>query len=60
MAQALFECGRAEGEDDTFNDVYKKDFIEVTAMKAYRKMRKMRIDLYPDAIIRRELHKKEP
>ena len=33
-AQALFEHGRAEGEDDTFNDVFKKDFIEVTAMKA--------------------------
>ena len=58
-AQALFECGRAEGEDDTFNDVFKKDFIEVTAMKACRKMRKMRIDPYPDAIICWGLHKKE-
>ena len=36
-----------------------KDFIEVTAMKARRKMRAMRIDPYPDAIIRRGLHKKE-
>ena len=59
-AQNLFERGRAEGEDDTFNDVYKKDFIEVTAMKARRKMRSMRIDPYPDAILRRGLHKKEP
>ena len=56
----MFERGRAEGEDDTFNDVYKKDFIKVTVMKAHRKMRKMRIDPYLDAIICRGLHKKEP
>ena len=56
----MFERGRAPGEDDLFNDVYKKDFIEVTAMKARRKMRSMRIDPYPDTIIRRGLHKKEP
>ena len=43
-----------------FNNVYKKDFIEVTAMKARRKMRAMRINPYPDAIIRRGLYKKEP
>ena len=55
----MFERGRAEGEDDTFNDLFKKDFIEVTAMKACRKMRAMRIDPYPDAIIRQGLHKKE-
>ena len=60
LAQSLFERGRAPGEDNTFNDVYKKDFIEVTAMKARRKMRSMRIDPYPDAIIRRGLHKREP
>ena len=59
-AQNLFERGRAEGEDDMFNDMFKKDFIEVTTMKARRKMRAMRIDPYPDAIIRRGLHKKEP
>ena len=59
-AQSLFEWGRAPGEDNTFNDVFKKDFIEVTAIKACRKMRVMRIDPYPDAIIRRGLHKKEP
>ena len=59
-AQGLFEQGRAEGEDVTFNNVFKKDFIEVMAMKAYRKMRAMRIDPYPDAIIRWGLHKKEP
>ena len=40
--------------------MFKKDFIEATAMKARRKMRVMRIDPYPDAIIRRGLHKKEP
>ena len=45
----MFEQGWAEGEDDTFNNVYKKDFIEVTGMKAHQKMRKMR-----------GLHKKEP
>ena len=56
----MFERGRAPGEDDTFNDVYKKDFITVMAMKARRKMRAMRMDLYPDAIIRRGLHKREP
>ena len=55
----MFERGRAPGEEDTFNDVFKKDFIEVTAMKARRKMRAMRIDPYPDTIIRRGLHKKE-
>ena len=39
--------------------MYKKDLIEVTAMKACRKMRRMRIDPYLDALIRRGLHKKE-
>ena len=58
-AQSLFEQGRAAGEDDTFNDVFKKDFIEVTAMKARRKMQAMRIDPYPNTIIRWGLHKKE-
>ena len=59
-AQSLFERGRAPGEEDTFNNVFKKDFIKVTAMKARRKMRAMRIDPYPDAIIRQGLHKREP
>ena len=59
-AQDLFKRGRAPGEEDTFNDVFKKDFIEVTTMKARRKMRAMRINPYPDAIIRRGLHKREP
>ena len=40
--------------------MFKKDFIEVTAMKARRKMRLMRIDPYPNAIIRWGLHKREP
>ena len=39
--------------------MYKKDFIEVTGMKAHRKMRKMRVDPYPDAVLRRGLHRKE-
>ena len=56
----LFKWGRAKGEDDTFNDVFKRDFITATGMKARRKMRKMRIDPYPDAIIWHGLHKKEP
>ena len=43
-----------------FNDVFKKDFIEVTVMKARRKMRSMRIDPYPDTILCQGLHKKEP
>ena len=40
--------------------MFKKDFITATGMKARQKMRKMRIDPYLDAIIRRGLHKKEP
>ena len=43
-----------------FNNVFKKDFIMATAMKVRRKMRVMRINPYPDAIIHRGLHKKEP
>ena len=55
----MFEHGRAKGEDDTFNDIYKKDLIKVAGMKARRKMRRMRINLYLDTLIRRGLHKKE-
>ena len=55
----LSPVGRTEGEDDTFNNVYKKDFIKVTGMKACRKMRKMRVDPYPDAVLRRGLLRKE-
>ena len=40
--------------------MFKKDFIVATAMKARRKMRAMRMDPYPDAIIRRGLQKREP
>ena len=39
--------------------MFKKDFIEVMAMKAWRKMRAMRINPYPDTIIRQGLHNKE-
>ena len=42
-----------------FNDVFKRDFIKVVGMKARRKMRKMRIDPYPDTILRQGLHRKE-
>ena len=56
MAQSLFGRGGAPGEEDTFNNVFKKDFIEVTAMKAHWKMRAMRINPYPDAIIHQGLH----
>ena len=59
-AQNLFDRGQVEGNEDTLNDVFKKDFIEVAGMKARRKMRKMRIDLYPDAIFGRDLYRKEP
>ena len=59
-AQALFSRGQAPGEDDTFEDVFKSDFIVATSMKARRKMRAMRMDPYPDAIIRRGLTRKEP
>ena len=55
----MFERGQAEGRTDTFNNVFKKDFIEVAGMKARRQLRKMRINLYPDAILRRGLHHKE-
>ena len=38
----------------------KKDFIKATSMKAWRKLRKMRIEPYLDAILRRGLSRKEP
>ena len=38
----------------------KKDFIEATSMKARRKLRKMRIEPYPDAILRHSLKRREP
>ena len=59
-SQALFNRGRAENPEDTFNDVFKKDLIEIAGMKGRKLMWKMRIDPYPDALIRRGLHKKEP
>ena len=59
-AQSLFDHGRSDNAEDTFNDVFKKDLIEITGMKGRKQMRKMRIDPYPDALIRWGLHKKEP
>ena len=40
--------------------MFKKDLIEITRMKGRHKIRKMRIDPYPDALLRRGLRKKEP
>ena len=51
-AQALFARGGAEDGEDTFNDVFKEDLITVAGMKGRRLMRRMRIDPYPDALIR--------
>ena len=34
-AEELFQCGRAEGDEDTFNDVFKKDLIEIAGMKGH-------------------------
>ena len=58
-AQSLFERGQAEGNKDTFNDVFKKDLIEVMSMKVRRKLQRMRIDPYPNAILRQGLRRKE-
>ena len=58
-AQNLFERGQAEDREDMFNDVFKKDFIEAAGMKAWQRLRKMRIDPYPDAILHRGLHRRE-
>ena len=56
----MFERGQRIDDEDTFGDVFKKDLIEVTGMRACRKMRSLRIDPYPDAILRRGLQCKEP
>ena len=39
--------------------MYKKDFVTVAGMKARRKARRMRIDPYPEALLRWGLSKKE-
>ena len=59
-AQTLFARGGAEGDEDTFNDVFKEDLITVAGMRGRRLMRRMRIDPYPDALIRRGFYKNEP
>ena len=43
-----------------FSDMFKKGFIEAMSMKAWRKLRKMRIDPYPNAVLRRGLKRREP
>ena len=40
--------------------MFKKDLITIAGMKGRRLMRRMRIDPYPDALIRRGLYKNEP
>ena len=40
--------------------MFKEDLITIAGMRGRRLMRRMRIDPYPDALIRRGLHKKEP
>ena len=55
----MFERGQAEGEEDTFNNVFKKDFIEATSMKARRKLNRMKINPYPNAVLRCGLRRKE-
>ena len=52
MAQNLFEWGQAEGREDMFNDMFKKEFIEVAGMRVHCQLWKMRINPYPDAILR--------
>ena len=51
--------GQAKGREDTFSDMFKKDFIEAAGMKACRQVRRMRIDPYLKAILARGLHQKE-
>ena len=40
--------------------MFKEDLITIASMKGRRLMRKMRIDPYPDALIRRGLYRNEP
>ena len=59
-SQAIFERGQADNDEDTFEDVFKEDLVEVTGMKGRRLMRRMRIDPYPGALIRWGLYRREP
>ena len=59
-AQALFARGSAEGTEDTFNNVFKEDLITIAGMRGRRQMRRMRLEPYTDALIRRGFYKKEP
>ena len=59
-AQELFARGGAKGGEDTFNDVFKEDLITVAGMRGRRLMRRMRIDPYPDALIRQGFYRGEP
>ena len=47
-------------DEDMFNDMFKKDFIKVTLMKAWRKLNRMRINPYPNTVLRCGLKRKEP
>ena len=56
----MFARGGAEGSEDTFNDVFKEDLITIAGMRGRRLMRRMRLEPYTDALIRRGFYKKEP
>ena len=56
----MFARGGAEGSEDTFNNVFKEDLITIAGMRGRRLMRRMRLEPYMDALIRRGFYKKEP
>ena len=58
--QCLFARGGAEDTEDTFNDVFKEDLVTLAGMRGRRLMRRMRIDPYPDALIRRGFYRNKP
>ena len=57
--QALFERGKAIKGEDKFNDMFKKDLMEILGMKVGRRLQYLRVDPYPDAILRRGLKRRE-
>ena len=58
-AQDLFARGQNITIGDTFSDMFKKDFIEVMAMRARQRLMSLRVDPYPDALLRRGLKRQE-
>ena len=59
MAQELFARGQNVAIGNTFSDMFKKDFIEVTAMRGRQRLMSLCIDPYPDALLRRGLKRWE-